>query len=184
MVPAEASKISFMGQTSTFTIPEYVHGVRDKMHFVNDIWSRNFSAGFEGNRFVISATFEEDGAELKGMCSKCWERREDNASLDFNFQNNRWKLYLRFVPHGDSFTFEVDDVKFQGQVDGKVFGELFEGIVQRQLEPTVRQALREQMNGQKAAIAAAIKQGAAAAGYRWSTLRLVRVSGNNVVITQ
>jgi hypothetical protein len=181
---AESSKILFMGQSSTFTIPEYVHGLRDKMHFVNDINSRNFTANFEGDRFVINATFEEDGAEIKGMCSNCAKYREDRGSLDFNFQNNRWKLYLRLVPHGDSFTFEVDDVKFNGQVDGRVFGEFFEGIVQRQLEPTVRQALREQMNGQKTAIAAAIKQGAATAGYRWNTLRSVRVSGNNIVITQ
>jgi hypothetical protein len=65
-----------------------------------------------------------------------------------------------------------------------VFGELFEGIVQSQLEPTVRQALQEQMNGQKTAIAAAIKQGAAAAGYRWDTVRSVRISANNVIITQ
>lgn len=178
------STIQFMGETSTFTIPEYVHGVRDKMHFVNDIRSRSFSANFEANRFIIHATFEEDGAELKGMCSNCAKFREDNASLDFNFQNNRWKIYLRLVPYGDSFTFEVDDVKFHGQVDGKVFGELFEGIVQRQLEPTVRQALQEQMNGQKAAIAAAIKQGAAAVGYSWSSVRSVRVVGNDVVITQ
>jgi hypothetical protein len=180
----ESSKILFMGRSSTFTVPEYVHGLRDKMHFVNDIRSKRFAANFEGNRFVIHATFEEDGAEIKGMCSNCAKFREDNASLDFNFQNNRWKIYLRLVPHGNSFTFEVDEVKFHGQVDGKVFGELFEGIVQRQLEPTVRDALREQMNSQKAAIAAAIKQGAAAAGYRWNTVRSVRVSGRDVVITQ
>ncbi|MFK8164343.1 MAG: RICIN domain-containing protein [Lewinella sp.] len=181
---AESSKIQFMGQTSSFTIPEYVHGLRDKMHFVNDIRSKNFSANFEANRFIIHATFEEDGAEIKGMCSNCAKFREDNGALDFNFQNNRWKVYLRLVPYGDSFTFEVDEVKFHGQVDGKVFGELFDGLVQRQLEPTVRQALREQMNGQKAAIASAIKQGANAAGYRWNSVRSVRVSGSSVVITQ
>lgn len=181
---ADGSTIQFMGETSTFTIPEYVHGVRDKMHFVNDIRSRSFFANFEASRFIIHATFEEDGDELKGMCSNCAKFREDNGALDFNFQNNRWKIYLRLVPYGDSFTFEVDDVKFNGQVDGKVFGELFEGIVQRQLEPTVRQALRDQMNGQKAAIARAIKEGAAAVGYNWSTVRSVQVVGNDVVITQ
>jgi hypothetical protein len=181
---AQSSKIQFMGRTSAFTIPEYVHGLRDKMHFVNDIRSKSFSANFERDRFIIHATFEEDGAEIKGMCSNCAKFREDNGALDFNFQNNRWKIYLRLVPHGDSFTFEVDEVKFHGQVDGKVFGELFEGIVQSQLEPTVRQALQEQMNSQKTAIAAAIKQGAAAAGYRWDTVRSVRVSASNVIKTQ
>jgi len=158
------STIQFMGETSTFT--------------------RSFAANFEANRFVIHATFEEDGDEIKGMCSNCAKFREDNGALDFNFQNNRWKIYLRLVPFGDSFTFEVDDVKFHGQVDGRVFGELFEGIVQRQLEPTVRQALREQLNGQKAAIARAIKQGAAAVGYNWSRVRSVRVVGREVVVTQ
>lgn len=181
---ANSSKIQFMGETSTFDVPEYVHGLRDKMHFVNDIRSRSFSANFEANRFIIHATFEEDGAEIKGMCSNCAKFREDNGALDFNFQNNRWKIYLRLVPYGDSFTFEVDDIKFHGQVDGQVFGELFEGLVQRQLEPTVRQALSQQMNAQKAAIARAIKQGAAAAGYRWGAVRSVRIAGSNVVITQ
>jgi hypothetical protein len=178
------STVQFMGRASTFTIPEYVHGVRDKMHFVNDINSTRFLAGFDGARFVLNATFEEAGAEIKGMCSNCAQFREDNASLDFNFQNNRWRIFLRLVPYGDSFTFEVDAVKFMGQVDGQVFGELFEGIVQRQLEPTVKQAIQGQLNGQKAAIAAAIKQGASAAGYRWNSVRSVRVDGNDVVITQ
>lgn len=181
---ANGSKIRFMGETSLFTVPEYVHGLRDKMHFVNDIRSRSFSANFEGDRFIIHAAFEEEGAEIKGMCSNCIPRREDRGALDFNFQDNRWKIYLRLVPCGDSFTFEVDDVKFHGEVDGKVFGELFEGIVQRQLEPTVRRALSQQMNGQKAAIAAALKQGANAAGYHWDRVRSVRVSGTHVVITQ
>lgn len=181
---SEGSTIQFMGQTSVFTIPPYVHGVRDKMHFVNDIRSTRFTTGFDGSRFVINATFEEDGAEIKGMCSNCAKFREDNGALDFNFQNNRWQMYLRLVPYGDSFTFEVDQVKYKGQVDGKVFGELFEGIVQRQLEPTVLQALQDELDGQKAAIARAIKQGAAAAGYRWNTVRSVRVVGNEVVVME
>lgn len=181
---ANASTVQFMGRASSFTIPEYVHGVRDKMHFVNDIRSERFTAGFDGARFVLNATFEEAGDEIKGMCSNCAKFREDNAALDFNLQNNRWKIYLRMVPYGDSFTFEIDDVKFMGQVDGKVFGELFEGLILRQLEPTVKSAISGQLDGQKAAIAAAIKQGAGAAGYRWNNVRTVRVVGNDLVITQ
>ncbi|MFK7908525.1 MAG: RICIN domain-containing protein [Chitinophagales bacterium] len=179
---ANDSYIRLGGRTTNFDIPQYTRGVRDKMYFVNDLNLSRASTSFEGNRFVLNLTFEENGTELKGMCSRCAKFREDNGSPDYQINGHTWKVYLKLIPYNNSIAFEVENVRFLGDVDGQGFGELFDGIVQDKLIPIMRREIIKTLNSQRSYIAQQIKSGAAAAGYRFDNVRSVYADGGNVTV--
>ena len=176
------SYVRFGGRTTHFDIQQYTRGVRDKMYFVNDVNLSRASTSFEGNKFVLTLRFEESGTELKGMCSRCAKFREDNGAPDYQINGHTWKIYLKLIPYNNSIAFQVQEVKFLGDVDGQVFGELFDGIVQRNLIPIMRREIIKTLNAQRSYIAREIKNGAEAGGYRFENVRSVYADGNNVTI--
>ncbi len=179
---ANDSYIRLGGNTQRFDVAQYTRGVRDKMYFVNDLNLSTARTSFEGNRLVLTLKFEENGTELKGMCSRCAKFREDNAAPDYQINRHTWKIYLKLIPYNRSIAFQVEDVKFLGDVDGQVFGELFDGIVQNKLVPIVKREMISVLNSQRAYVAQEIKRAATAAGYRFENVRSVYADGGNVTI--
>jgi len=179
---ANDSYIRLGGNTTMLDIPPHVYGLRDKMLFFNDVNLRTATTSFEGNRFVLTLRFEENGTELKGMCSNCARFREDNAVPDYQINRHTWKIYLKLIPYNRSIAFEVEDVRFLGELDGQVFGELFEGIVQNKLIPIMQSKITETLHDQRAHVAREIKRAATAAGYRFDNVRSVYADGNNVTV--
>ncbi len=176
------SYIKLGGRTNKFNIEQYTRGVRDKMYYVNDVNLRRATTSFEGNRFVLTLTFEEDGTELKGMCSNCAGFREDNGAPDFQIDDHTWKVYLKLIPYNNSIAFEVESIKFLGDIDGQGFGELFDGIVQRKLIPIMKKEIKKTLLSQRSYIASEIKKGVESAGYRIDRVSSVYADGNNVTI--
>lgn len=161
---ANDSHIGLGSYRLDFDIPEYTRGLRDKKHYVNDINLTSARANFEGRELHATLVFEEDGSELKGYCSNCAKFREDRATPDYQLNDNRWDVQFRLVPYEGSITLEVVYVNYLGSVDGSVFGELFEGIVQRQVIPKMERAFRDSFNAQRGYIAQEIRRLAAARG--------------------
>lgn len=179
---ANDSYINLSGRRFNFNIPEYTRGLRDKKHYINDMNLRRATTRFEGDELHLLLTFEEDGAELKGFCSNCAKFREDRATPDYQFERNQWDVQLNVVPFGGSLTLEVVDVNYLGSVDGAVFGELFDGIVQRTLIPKMEVAFREAFNAQRAEIASQIRALADRVGFDIASITRITFEGGNIVL--
>ena len=176
------SYLSLSGRRFNFTIPEYTRGVRDKKYYINDMNLSTATTSFNGDELHLRLTFEEDGPELKGFCSNCAKFREDNGAPDYQLDRNQWDMQLNVIPFGESISFEVVDVKFLGSVDGAVFGELFEGIVQRLLIPKMELAFRNAFNAQRAEIARQIRALADRAGFDLASITRITYEGGNIVL--
>ena len=166
---------------SNFTIPEYTRGLRDKKYYLNDMNLSNTTTRFNGNDLYMTLTFEENGPELKGFCSKCIKPREDNGAPDYQFENNRWEAKLNLMPFEGSITIDVVNFKYLGSVDGAVFGELFDGIITRTLIPKMEIAFRDAFNAQRSQIAEEIRELARRAGFDLSSITRITIEDDNVI---
>lgn len=170
------------GRRFDFGIPEYTRGVRDKKYYINDMNLSSANTSFTGDELHMILTFEENGSELKGMCSNCAKFREDNAAPDYQFENNRWDVQLNVIPFDGSLTIEVVDVTYLGSVDGVVFGELFDGIVRRTVIPIMENEFRDAFNAQRAQIATEIRTLADRAGFDLASITRISFEGGNIVL--
>ena len=180
---ANDSYVRFEGYNSSFSLTEYSRGVRDKRSYINDMNLQSASARFYGEDLVLNLRFEEDGAEIKSYCSNCMKAREDNAAPDFQFENNRWEIRLKLVPYRGKIAYEVKSVKFLGTVDGRVFGEIWDGIVQRYMIPVFEQKMKQALDNRKAQISAMINDGLEEAGFDLPYVTSIRFSGKNIVFS-
>ncbi len=85
------SSFQIGGTSGSIEVEEIVRGVRDKKYYFNDFNSDSFeivgpaAAAERRSRtdsIMLRVQFEDEGTELKGMCSRCAEFREDNGARD------------------------------------------------------------------------------------------------------
>ncbi|MDN3493452.1 hypothetical protein [Winogradskyella bathintestinalis] len=176
------SFVELGGNRFNFNIPEYTRGVRDKKYYMNNMNLNSAISSFNGDQLNLVLIFEEDGAELKGMCSNCAKFREDNAAPDYQLDDNRWNVQLNVVPFNGSLTLEVVDVSYLGDVDGAVFGELFEGIVKKTVIPIMESEFRNAFNDQRAEIARQIRTLADSANIDLASVTSITFEGGNIVL--
>lgn len=176
------SFVQLGGNRFNFNIPEYTRGVRDKKYYMNDMNLNSAITNFNGDELHMILTFEEDGPELKGMCSNCARFREDNAAPDYQLDDNRWDVHLNVVPFNGSLTLDVLNVRYLGEVDGAVFGELFEGIVQKTVIPIMEREFRDAFNDQRAEIARQIRTLADNIGFDLADVTRITFEGGTIVL--
>ena len=177
--------ISFNGLEIPFTIDPVKHGVNDrKIHYVKDMNLQSIRTKFVGSKLMLKMSFEESGIELKGMCSTCFRGREDNACPDFEIENNKWDIELELITFENSVAFNVKNVEFLGEFDGKVFGELIDGIAECVSVPTMKREMRNALNAQKRYIASQLKrnlQTVPAIG-EFEKVNSIKVVGRDVIL--
>lgn len=176
------SYIKLADYNRTFTIPEYIRGVRDNRSYLYDMRLERVRARFlSTNELSVNLKFEENGPEIKSYCGNCMKAREDNGEPDYQFLNNQWEIRLKLIPFNGSVAYEVKSVTFLGEVDGKVFGELWDGIVQRRMIPVFEQYMKSTLESQKSLIARQIRQKATEMGVELPHITAISYAGNEVI---
>ena len=175
------SFITLNGIETPLDIREFTRGVRDKKYYVNDINLQRARTRFEGSQIILKLTFEESGTDLKGMCSNCARFREDNGAPDFDFDDHNWDIIMNLIPFRGSIAFEVVDVRFLGDLEGPGFG-LRAEIAENNLIPIMSSQISAAMNGARRIISEQIRTAANNAGINLSSVRSIRVEGNDIII--
>lgn len=176
------SYIKLAGYNSKFTIPEYTRGIRDNRSYLNDMKLERVRTRFiSNNNLSINLKFEENAPEIKAYCGNCIKRREDRGEPDYEFLNNQWEIRLSLIPFNGSIAYDVESVTFLGEVDGKVFGELWDNLVQDCMIPIFEKQMKQTLEGRKGQIARLIKDEATRLGIDLPYVTSIEFSGNDVL---
>ena len=172
---------SLLGDTQRFDIPEQARGVRDKKSYISDMNLQSVRAYVRSNKLYADFIFEENGTEIKRFCSTCAKFREDRAAPDFQLENNIWRVQLDIIPLAGSISFRINNTSFLGEFDGRIFGELLEGIAFNAAVPIMETQFSNSINSRQRYIADRINVFARAAGYNFSEVSNVTIEGSYFV---
>jgi len=172
---------SILGETQRFDIPEQSRGIRDRRSYINDMNLQSIRVFISSGNLYADFVFEEDGTEIKRFCSRCAKFREDRAAPDFQLENNIWRVQLDIIPLAGSISFRINNTSFLGEFDGKVFGELLEGIAFKQAVPIMESQFSNSINARQRYIAERINTFARVAGYDFSEVSNITIEGGYFV---